>query len=305
MPSKPDENHVTVRAVLVLALAAAAGVPDAAYVRDVQQFRAGHEASYRAEYVTLAGLAFLKPGENRAGSASANDVVLPASAPAAVGSFVLNGSRVRFVPRPGAGVTLAGRPVTAPVDLKSDGDAEKPDELAFGPVTAWVHDSGERRAIRIRDAQGEVARSFLGFRWFPIDEKYRATGRFIRDSKPRELRVPTGVGDTATFTTEGVVEFTLDGVPLRLRAMTTAPGQLYFIFRDATSGHETYSAARFLYSDLRPDGTTVVDFNKAYNPPCAFNPYTTCPLPLPENILKVRILAGEMDYPKHAAVSAR
>jgi uncharacterized protein (DUF1684 family) len=289
------------RAVLALALAAIAAAPDAAYKKDVERVRAAHEADYRKEYVTLAGLVFLKQGQNRAGSAASNDVVLPASAPVSLGTFFLSGTHVRFEPRPGAPVTLGGRSVRAAVDLKSDGDADKPDELAVGAISMWVHDSGERRAVRIRDGHGEVARSFAGFHWFPIDERYRATGRFIKDPVAREVKIPTLAGDSATFTTEGVVEFALNGRTLRLRAMTTGPRQLYFIFRDATSGHETYEAARFLYADLREDGTAVVDFNAAYNPPCAFSPYTTCPLPPLENRLDVRIPAGEKDYPHHPA----
>jgi uncharacterized protein (DUF1684 family) len=96
--------------------------------------------------------------------------------------------------------------------------------------------------------------------------------------------------------TEGVVEFTLAGQKVRLRPMTTRPNRFWFIFRDGTSGKETYETARFLYSDLREDGTTILDFNQAYNPPCAFNPFTTCPIPLPENRLKVRIPVGEKAY---------
>jgi uncharacterized protein (DUF1684 family) len=104
-------------------------------------------------------------------------------------------------------------------------------------------------------------------------------------------------GDVDEYATEGVVEFVLQGQTLRLRPFTTRPGRLYFVFRDASSGQETYEAARFVYADLAPDGTAVIDFNQAYNPPCAFNPYTTCPIPLPENRLPVKILAGEQAYP--------
>jgi len=96
-----------------------------------------------------------------------------------------------------------------------------------------------------------------------------------------------------------VVEFTLRGETLRLRPMTTRPKRFWFIFRDGTSGKETYETARFLYADLRDDGSVVLDFNQAYNPPCAFNPYTTCPIPLPENRLKTRIVAGEKAYAGH------
>src|SRR5262249_40646970 len=140
------------------------------------------------------------------------------------------------------------------------------------------------------------ARSFTGFRWFPIDPSYRVTGRFIRDSSPRQLKIANLSGDEDVYTTEGVGECKLQGQTVRLRPMTTRPGRVYFVFRDGTSGHETYEAARFLYSDLLADNTTVLDFNQAYNPPCAFNSFTTCPLPLPENRLMVRILAGERAY---------
>jgi hypothetical protein len=123
------------------------------------------------------------------------------------------------------------------------------------------------------------------------------TGRFVADAAPRELQVLNTYGDIDTYTTEGVVEFELGGQTLRLRPFTTRPGRFYFVFRDASSGIETYETARFLYSDLLDDGTTVLEFNEAYNPPCAFNPYTTCPIPLRENNLPAKILAGERAYP--------
>ena len=128
---------------------------------------------------------------------------------------------------------------------------------------------------------------------------YRVTGRFIPDAEPRTLQVINTFNDLDTFKTQGVVEFTLNGQTLRLRPFTTRPNRFYFVFKDASSGNETYAAARFLYSDLKDDGTTVLDFNQAYNPPCAFNPYTTCPIPLRENELPIKVLAGEKDYPVH------
>lgn len=272
---------------------------DGAYVRDVQEWRARHESSYRKEYVSLAGLFFLKAGANTAGSAASNDIVLPKTLPAVVGRFVLDGDRVRFEPRSGAIAHLNRQPVSGPVILKDDEEAESPDELTVGRVALWVHRSGERRTIRMRDEQSGQARSFAGFRWFPIDERYRVVGRFVRDAAPHDVHTPNLMGDDVLFKTEGVVEFALDGQTVRLRPVTAEAGRLWFIFRDGTSGRETYATARFLYADLRDDGTTLLDFNEAYNPPCAFNPYTTCPLPLPENRLTLRILAGEKDYPHH------
>jgi len=286
----------TLSAVVSL-LASRAAADDAAYVKAVEQWRAKHEADYTNEYVPLAGLFFLKSGANTVGSASSNDIVLPKPTPASIGRFIYQDGRIRFEPRDGAGVTLKNRLVTSPVELRPSGETEPADELAIGNIALWVHPSGDRRAIRMRDPHGEVARSFAGFRWFPIDERYRVVAKLIKDPAPREVKIPSLSGDDQTYTTEGVVEFTLNGQTVRMRPMTTRPGRLYFIFRDGTSGRETYEAARFLYADLRADGTTVLDFNEAYNPPCAFNPYTTCPLPPRENRLKVRILAGEKAYP--------
>jgi uncharacterized protein (DUF1684 family) len=195
-------------------------------------------------------------------------------------------------------VLLNDKPVTSAIDLKDDSERGA-DQLMVGDVRLVIHVSGDRRSIRVRDPNSEQARGFLGFAWFPIEAQYRVIGRFIKDAEPRKLPVVNTFGDTDTYTTEGVVEFTLRGQTLRLRPFTTRPNRFYFVFRDASSGEETYEAARFVYSDLLADGTTVIDFNQAYNPPCAFNPYTTCPIPLKENRLPIKILAGEKAYPVH------
>jgi len=224
--------------------------------------------------------------------------VLPASVPASVGRFVLEGEAVRFEPASSANVKLRDQPVTSAVTLKDDG-APGADELAIGDVRLVVHRSGARKTLRVWDPNGPLARGFLGFKWFDIQPAYRVTGKFIPDAAPKNMRVVNTFGDLDEYATQGVVEFTLAGQTLRLRPFTTRPNRFYFVFKDASSGMETYEAARFLYSDLRSDGTTVLDFNQAYNPPCAFNPYTTCPIPLPENRLPVKILAGEQAYPVH------
>jgi uncharacterized protein (DUF1684 family) len=262
----------------------------------VGEWRTKHETDYRRDWVSIAGLHTLKPGVNRAGSAATNDIVLPASTPPSLGQFVLTGERVRFEPAAGVSVLLDDRPLTTPTDLIDDSSRDR-DELVVGDVRLVVHVSGGNRAIRVRDPNGPLARGFLGFTWFPIDPAYRVLGRLIRDPKPQRFKVLNTYGDEDEYTTEGVVEFQLAGQTLRLRPFTTRPKRFYFVFRDASSGQETYETARFLYSDLRDDGTTVLDFNIAYNPPCAFNQYTTCPIPLRENRLPVKVLAGEKAYP--------
>jgi len=289
-------------AAIVMAICALAGCRDHRAEPTVAEadaaaaaWRTKHEADYRRDWVSISGLATLKPGVNTAGSASTNDIVLPDSTPATVGRFVLGDAGVRFEPAPGAGVLLDKSPVSGPIDLRDDG-APEADELTIGEVRLVVHLSGDRRTLRIRDPNGPLARGFAGFTWFPIDSSYRVVGRFVPDAQPQHLRVVNTYADVDTYLSEGVVEFTLQGQTVRLRPFTTRPKRFYFVFRDASSGTETYRTARFLYADLRDDGTTVLDFNEAYNPPCSFNPYTTCPIPLRENHLPVKVLAGERAY---------
>jgi uncharacterized protein (DUF1684 family) len=270
----------------------------------VAKWRAKHETDYRRDWASIAGLYPLKPGVNTAGSAPASDILLPASAPGTVGRFILAGDHVRFEPAKGARVLLDDEPVTSAIGMHDDSGPDE-DELVIGAVRLVVHVSGEHRSIRVRDPDGPLARGFLGFRWFAIDPQYRVTGRLIRDPKPHRLQVVNTYGDVDEYTTEGVVEFTLSGQTHRLRPFTTRPKRFYFVFRDASGGQETYETARFLYSNLLDDGTTVLDFNEAYNPPCAFNPHTTCPIPLKENRLPVKILAGEKAYPVHVPLPAQ
>ncbi len=296
-------------ATLVIGLAAACGggapkeappAPPApeSPVAVTEKWRAKHETDYRRDWVTIAGLHPLKPGINTAGSAKKNDIVLPASAPPALGRFVRKDQAIRFEPAPGAPVTLNDQPVTNPIDLRDD-RGPKADELVVGDVRLVVHVSGETRSLRVKDPGGPLAKGFLGFTWFPIDLQYRVIGRFIKDPQPQQIKVLNTFGDVDEYKSEGVVEFSLLGQTLRLRPFTTRPKRFYLVFRDASSGQETYEAARFLYADLLDDGTTVLDFNQAYNPPCAFNPFTTCPIPIRENRLPVKILAGEKAYPVH------
>ena len=267
-----------------------------------EKWRAKHETDYRREWVTIAGLYPLKAGVNTAGSAGSNNIVLPPSVPARLGRFVRNDRVVRFEPAPDVDVRLKNneqdQPVTKPIDLRDD-SAPKADELVVGDVRLVVHVSGETRSLRVRDPKGALAKGFLGFTWFPIDLHYRVVGRFIPDPQPQQIKVLNTFGEVDEYKSEGVVEFSLLGETLRLRPFTTRPKRFYFVFKDASSGQETYEAARFLYADLLDDGTTVLDFNQAYNPPCAFNPYTTCPIPVRENRLPIKVLAGEKAYPVH------
>jgi uncharacterized protein (DUF1684 family) len=262
----------------------------------VQAWRDKHEADYRRDWVSIAGLHFLTAGTHTVGSSKTNDIVLAANVPETIGTLTVADGTVRYNPSAGLTIMQQGKPVSGSILLKEPNQLPA-NEIVIGDVRLVVHVSGERLSLRVRDPHGELASSFVGFTWFPIDPGYRVVARFVPDAEPRQMPVLNTFNDVDTYPTEGIVEFQLNGQTLRLRPFTTRPKRFYFVFRDASSGQDTYETARFLYSDLLDNGTTVLDFNEAYNPPCAFNPYTTCPIPLRENVLPVKILAGEKKYP--------
>jgi uncharacterized protein (DUF1684 family) len=273
----------------------------AEHATNVQAFRDKHEADYRRDWVSIAGLHFVEPGTHTVGSAVKNDVVVVANLPATIGRLMVKGTAMTFEPARGVTVKQKDQAVTGPIVMKEEGKAPGP-EFTIGDVRLVAHVSGDRLALRVRDPNGPLAKDFRGFTWFPIDPQYRVVGKFTRDAEPRKVTVPNTLGDMDPYTSEGVLEFAWQGQTLHLRPFTTRPNRFYIVFRDASAGQETYETARFLYADLREDGTAVLDFNEAYNPPCSFNPYTTCPIPMKENILPVKILAGEKAYPIHVSI---
>ena len=149
--------------------------------------------------------------------------------------------------------------------------------------------------MRLKDLHSDFRRKFQGLKWFPVKPELRVTARFVARAKPTSLEVPSIIGVTEAMPSPGTAEFELNGKTFRLDpVLEPGASRLFFIFRDATSGHGTYGAGRFLYAEPPRDGTIVLDFNKAYSPPCAFTPYATCPLPPPQNRLPIAIEAGEM-----------
>ena len=244
-------------AAIVMAICALAGCRDRRAAPTVAEadaaaaaWRTKHEADYRRDWVSISGLATLKPGVNTAGSATTNDIVLPDSTPATVGRFVVGDASVRFEPAAGAGCCSRRARCPAPSISTTTGPL-MPTSSRIGEVRLVVHLSGDRRTLRIRDPNGPLARGFSGFTWFPIDSSYRVVGRFVPDAQPQHLPVVNTYADVDTYLSEGVVEFTLQGQTVRLRPFTTRPKRLYFVFRDASSGVETYRTARFLYANLR------------------------------------------------------
>jgi|KBSMisStaDraftv2_1062788.scaffolds.fasta_scaffold363110_2 uncharacterized protein (DUF1684 family) len=271
------------------------------YHAEIERFRQAREAKLTSDtgWLTIAGLHFLTQPETTVGSDAANDVVLPGGTPSRVGTFVLakNGHvSVRLEPRVVVSL-LDGKPF-AGGPIKSDGEGP-PDRLVFGDVQVWVHQSGERPAIRIRDKNNPLRKTFTGMKWYPVNEAYRVEGTYQPYDTPKTVQVPNLLGDIDTMTSPGTVSFSLGGKTMRMAAVTENDTEFWFIFRDLTSSDETYPAARFLYTPRPVDGKVPLDFNKAENPPCAFNPYSTCPLPPQENRLQVRVEAGEKIYQRH------
>ncbi len=283
---------------LLLAPLLAAGVGSASdgYGREIETWRSERQARLQSDggWLTVAGLFWLKPGANGFGADPAGDIVLPAhSSPAHAGTFHLDGRRVTVEARPGVALTLAGKPVTR-MDLRSDAAGE-PDVLALGALTLQVIARGDRLGIRLKDMRSPARAQFTGLRWYPVRADMRIRARFVAHPTPVSIAVPTVLGQAEHMPSPGSVLFEIGGKSLRLDPVLE-PGekQLFFIFRDATSGLSTYGAGRFLYADPPKDGYVVLDFNKAYSPPCAFTPYATCPLPPPQNRLPIAIEAGEL-----------
>ena len=263
------------------------------YVEQVRQWRGRRKARLMADdgYLTLGGLYWLKPGENTFGTDPSNDFVLPAgSAPARAGTLLFRDGRTRVRAASGLTFEKEGKTVRE-AELTRD-----PTAISLGSLKLWVHYSGERAAIRLRDQNSPIRKEFKGLSWYPIQEEYRIEGRLLPYPEPKEVKIVNVLGDVDPASSPGLVEFSLHGRNLSLQPTSSDGHRLFFVFRDRTSGKETYAAARFLYADLEENNRVILDFNKAYNPPCAFNPFTTCPLPVPQNRLRVSIEAGELDY---------
>lgn len=272
-------------------------VPEA-YQREIDAWQKKRDTSLRADsgWLTLAGLFWLKEGPNRFGSDKDNDIVLPAhSAPPKAGVFQLQGKQVSIEVEPGVPVTHDGKPVEHAA-LHSDAGTSTPEVLKLGDLSMLVIERGGRLAIRMRDLRSEVRARFKGLRFFPTRPAYRVTAQLVLHPSPKRIAVPNILGQVEPMVSPGTAVFTLGGRELRLDpVIEDGEKELFFIFRDQTSGQQTYGSGRFLYTDPPgPNGQIVIDFNKAFSPPCAYTRFATCPLPPPQNSLATRIEAGEM-----------
>lgn len=273
---------------------------DRAHLEDVEQWRAGRLARLTAPdgWLSLAGLAWLREGENRVGGDPSADVVIPGEGVAAtVGTIVVRNGQALARLAPGAGVTVKGELVSDSLPLRDDSLGE-PTRIRVGRATLHVIRRDGRLAARISDPESPARRRFRGIEHYPVDARWRLDARFEAYEPERTVAVPTVLGYDETYRMPGVLSFDLAGATHRLDAFLQ-PGEddLFLVFADTTNGRETYGAGRYPYAPP-PDerGIVVVDFNRAYNPPCVFTPHATCPLPLPQNRLPIRVEAGEKRY---------
>lgn len=270
-----------------------------AYQATIEQWRAQAEARLRADdgWLTVSGLFWLHEGANSAGSAPSSDIVLPAGSPATIGSFFYHDGQVVFEAAAQAGAEVNGKPAGSQV-LRSTADGA-PDLVTSGELTLFVHRSGARHAIRVRDRNNPARQQFAGRRWFPVREEYRVDAAFVPYDPPKLLPIANIVGDIEQVPSPGYVAFTIDGRELRLDASAWRDRGLWLHFHDLTAGSETYPGGRFLYTAPLAHGRAVLDFNQAVSPPCAFTPFATCPVILPQNRLGLRIPAGELWHERH------
>jgi uncharacterized protein (DUF1684 family) len=265
----------------------------------VEKWRAERVAELTNEtgWLTLVGLFWLNPGENTLGRAPSNMLVLdhPSLADTA-GTFTLTGSKVTFTARPGSGITHGGQPVTS-MELVSDAK-ESPTVVSSGPLRFFIIERAGKFGVRVRDVASARRRNFAGLQYFPIAPDWVFNARFESYEPRRQIKIVNILGLEDEMVSPGALVFTKDGREVRLDALLDGEDatDLFIMFADGTSGHDTYGAGRFLHVPFATGGSTVIDFNKAYNPPCAFNDFATCPLPPYQNRLKLQITAGEKKY---------
>ena len=248
--------------------------------------------------MAAAGRPFLaQAGREYFGADAKNAIVFP-KGPAHAGSFTLQGQVVTVKLAPGVNAVIAGKPATT-AELQPD-TADNPTVVELGNLRLHVIIRGERVGIRLKDLDSDAVRQFRGAQFFPLDLSYRVTATFLPSDGKQTVEVPNVLGDVSPTPIAGTAVFKINGQELKLTDLGgDAAKGLFFVFSDPTSKTDTYPGGRFLKTGPVTNGTVVLDFNRAYNPPCAVTPYATCPLAPKENRLSVAIPAGEEYDHKH------
>jgi uncharacterized protein len=270
------------------------------YSLEIEHWRAQRIARLTAPdgWLSLVGLHWLEPGPNTLGSAADNAIVL-AKAPAHLGSIEWRADESLVLQLAADSGALIDDEAKSRATLRDDREPN-PTRVSFGNVNFVAIDRGGRKALRVRDADAATRTRFNGIESFAVDPAWRIVADWIPFDPPQMLETANVIGQMERYPVPGKAVFERDGRRHELLPVIEVPGdeQLFLIFADGTSGRETYGAARFLYADPPREGKIVLDFNKAYNPPCAFTAFATCPLAPPENRLDLRVTAGERKYRK-------
>jgi len=267
-----------------------------AHRQAVEDWRIDRHASLSAPdgYLSQVGLAWLKDGENRVGSAAGNDIRLTGG-PDLWGSIFLENNQLRFVRAANNQVTIDGELLN---EARLTADTEGQATIVRAGTFSFHVIFRESFAVRVKNSQAAARLNFEGVENYPINEDWQIHGRFIQARKGTTIEIVNVLGQVSDSSVLGTFEFEKDGKTHSLLGLEDEDTEdVWFIFADRTSGHGSYGAGRFLHSDAMPeDGHLTVDFNKAYNPPCAFNPYSTCPLPPQRNRMDLKVTAGEKDF---------
>jgi uncharacterized protein (DUF1684 family) len=285
--------------LLIVAFAFFLAVPDtpAAYRAALEKYRHDRLEELTAPngWLAVRGLFWLHEGANMAGSDASNEIRLPARAPKRLGVFTLNDGAVSFSADPAARVTSAGKPVSS---LTLDPRGGERSAIVADGVSLFVIRRGDKVGLRMLDPDSPQRKAFAGLKYFPLTPAYHVKAAFTPYEKPKEVQVPNVLGQLVPMESPGYVEFKINGQAYRLEPVYETPKHedLFFIFKDLTSKTDTYEAGRFLHTPLPQNGIVDLDFNRAYNPPCAFTEFATCPLPVKQNQLGIRIPAGELRF---------
>ena len=271
---------------------------DPNYVKEINEWDQKRTNRLKADdgWLNLVGRFWLEKGESTFGSSKDNDIVVESSKlPEYIGTFLFKDSSVTFKAKVGVEVLHNGKPVKEIVLI----DDQKKDitVLQIGSIKFNLIIRDTLYGIRFRDLNSDLVKNFKGVKRFPIDESWKITAKFEVYNPIKEIDVPNVLGQISKEKCPGAVVFERDGKTYRIDAVDEGEEKLFLIIADQTSGEETYGGGRFIYVN-KPDstGTILLDFNKAYNPPCVFTKYATCPLPPLQNYLKLKIEAGEKVY---------
>lgn len=307
MPSLQKNFRQLIAILAGLLVAASLLAQDGSFDQETDAWRTQHTSDLLKPdgWLSLVGLEWLQPGDNSVGSAADNKIHLR-KGPGHLAVLHLEGDNVTMNPPPGGfppDFLVSGAPAK-PQPLRAEGNNDKfAPRMTVGDLNLYVIRRASRFALRIKDAQSPSITRFHGLKWYPPDISFRVVAKWIPYTPYRAITLATLVGTSYNQPVPGVAEFTLAGKTWRLEPVLEDPAvaKLFFILRDTTSSTRTYQAARFLYTGfpsngLDKPGELVLDFNRLENPPCAYTPYSTCPLPPPGNRLPIPLPVGERRY---------